>query len=247
MSNNRTELANKSMEWYLHIMDKYSEQIDMAIDGTVVNHPVPSGEIYEDSKMSLYKTDTVSALFAGKRVNPRDRYCVLNFASYTQPGGGFLSGSVAQEEALCRESILYPVLKSFDKEWYQPHRDFPVEGYSSVCLLTPGVLFIRGQKQVIADVMTVAAVNHKALFNMSRADAYKLMCGRMEYAYKCMNSLGASRVILGAWGCGVFGNDPATIAGYWKEIYEADKRRYKEVVHAVPDVSTYTEFRKVMK
>ena len=38
---------------------------------------------------------------------------VLNFASYKEPGGGFMAGSQAQEESFCHESFLYNVLRQF--------------------------------------------------------------------------------------------------------------------------------------
>ncbi|WP_155300735.1 TIGR02452 family protein [Deinococcus kurensis] len=45
---------------------------------------------------------------------------VLNFPSTTTPGGGFLTGSTAQEESLCRASALYATLERFPAYWSPP-------------------------------------------------------------------------------------------------------------------------------
>ena len=48
---------------------------------------------------------------------------ILNFASYKNPGGMFLRGSTAQEEALCHESTLYNVLIKFNDTYYKSNRE----------------------------------------------------------------------------------------------------------------------------
>ncbi len=40
------------------------------------------------------------------------KVCVLNFASATNPGGGVVNGSSAQEECICRCTTLYPCLNT---------------------------------------------------------------------------------------------------------------------------------------
>jgi uncharacterized protein (TIGR02452 family) len=54
---------------------------------------------------------------------------VLNFASARNPGGGFLSGSQAQEESLARSSALHAsLLRAWD--FYERHRAMPSSLYS---------------------------------------------------------------------------------------------------------------------
>ena len=49
-----------------------------------------------------------------------ERPLVMNFANAHRPGGGFLNGSRAQEESLCRCSTLYKSISS-DKAWEMYH------------------------------------------------------------------------------------------------------------------------------
>ena len=92
-----------------------------------------AGKVVVSGKRTL----EASELYAkqGKKV------CVLNFASATNPGGGVVYGSSAQEEAICRCSTLYPCL-DIDKMWdkfYMPHREADNPLYNDDCIYTPGV------------------------------------------------------------------------------------------------------------
>lgn len=71
--------------------------------------------------------------------------CVLNFASATNPGGGVVKGSSAQEEAICRCSTLYPNLKA-ERAWekfYAPHRRARDPLHNDDCIYTPGVMVFK--------------------------------------------------------------------------------------------------------
>lgn len=243
---NKKKTLSPDQKWYNEVRTKYTADILRCVQGACVNvMPVsPSMELTGGTKVSLYKTDTVSSLFAGKRRNKDSRYAVLNFASYLNPGGGFIKGAKAQEEALCRQSILYPVLNAFRDTWYYSHAMEDSETYSDDFILVPECLFIRDDNIITADVLTMAAVNHAKLRDVTDAQAYDIMRKRMEAAYVTIGALGATHIILGAWGCGVFQNDPALIAEYWKEITKLHNGLYKEVIHAVPDSSTYNIFKR---
>lgn len=243
---NKKKTLSPDQKWYNEVRAKYTADILRCVKGACVNvlpvsHSVP---LEKRTQVSMYKTDTVSSLFAGKRRNKDSRYAVLNFASYLNPGGGFLKGAKAQEEALCHQSILYPVLNAFRDTWYYSHAMEESETYSDDFILIPECLFIKGDNIITADVLTMAAVNHTKLRDMTDAEAYDIMRRRMETAYVTIGALGATRIILGAWGCGVFQNDPALIAEYWKEITKLHNGLYEEVIHAVPDSDTYNVFKR---
>ena len=77
--------------------------------------------------------------YAGKKV------CVLNFASATNPGGGVIKGSSAQEEAICRCSTLYPNLKEqrMWNQFYAPHRRAHNPLHNDDCIYTPDVVVFK--------------------------------------------------------------------------------------------------------
>lgn len=96
------------------IESKFQKEINQCIAETVIYED----DISMDEQIQVVDMDSVSAIFkyhVGKTA-------VLNFASYKEPGGLFLKGSSAQEESLCHESILYPVLKSFKDSYYEVNK-----------------------------------------------------------------------------------------------------------------------------
>lgn len=92
--------------------------------------------------------DSVSCLF---NLSDNGRTTILNYASYKSPGGFFLEGSPAQEEALCHESNLYPILLAFDRQRLNKAL------YLNRALYSPSV----NDKQKEADVITCAAPNFR--------------------------------------------------------------------------------------
>ena len=69
---------------------------------------------------SAYKIEKTKVIVSGKRsleaaetyAKQGKKVCVLNFASATNPGGGVVNGSSAQEECICRCTMLYPCLNA---------------------------------------------------------------------------------------------------------------------------------------
>lgn len=154
------------------------------------------------------------------------KICVLNFASSKNPGGGFLGGAIAQEEALCQASNLYAVLER--------HKPFYEYNRSNLCngLYTDGIIFIEdclffrnNYKNVVpklVDVITCAAPNAKAARRngVSEEEIECTMSRRIEQILKVAIANGVRTLALGAFGCGVFGNDPDKVANIMWTILE---------------------------
>lgn len=167
--------------------------------------------------------------------------CALNFASAKNPGGGFLGGAQAQEETLARSSGLYPCLTAHPEVYarQKAHRD---AHYLDLVLYSPRVPFFRDDDgawldPIYASVITAPAPNAGALRQHDRFDAREVAATLHRRAHQVLAIAahhGESRLILGAWGCGVFGNDPTTVAEIFQDLLTGEFRSaFAEVVFAV--------------
>jgi putative RNA 2'-phosphotransferase len=147
---------------------------------------------------------------------------VLNFASAKNPGGGFLGGAIAQEETLACASALYPCLLAAMSDHYEPNRANRSSLYLDLAILSEDVPFFRDDTgawlaaPVLAHVITCAAPNASALRQNERSvDLERLpdvLRARARLVLGGAVALGARTLVLGAWGAGVFGNDPELVA-----------------------------------
>jgi uncharacterized protein (TIGR02452 family) len=181
----------------------------------------------------------------------------LNFASAKNPGGGFLNGSQAQEEALARASGLYPCLLTA-REYYERNRANRSAVYLDLAIFSPQVPFFRDdsgvllEKPILASVITAPAPNAGAVEQNEPKNV-----GEIELALKRRTELvlgiavahEVKRLVLGAWGCGVFRNDPAIVAKTFSEFLKPPGQfagAFAEVVFAVYDrsetLATYNAF-----
>lgn len=129
--------------------------------------------------------------------------CVLNFASFKNPGGGFLKGTIAQEEYLCQNSTLYNVLSQFTS-YYEKNRL-----NTNDALYSPGIVVLPSEVKV--DVLSCAAPNIKAS-RMIDSKKVQAVISRIKFVLDILEKEACDTVILGAFGCGVFGNDPRFVA-----------------------------------
>lgn len=138
--------------------ETYAEEISVCISGTREfdgRFQTGSGS----PELTFEETDTVSALMSA---DPSKRVAVLDFASFTHPGGGFMTGSMAQEEALCHESFLFNVLSSFEPIYKRNSRETNSGLYRDRALLCPDVVFERDGVVRKADVIVCASPNLNA-------------------------------------------------------------------------------------
>lgn len=229
------------------VMKHHFQAVDELAHNTKIfphieNVATPQDHPYE-AEWTLYVTQetTVDAIF--REASDHDgTIAALNFASYKQPGGMFLGGSKAQEECLCHESWLYPILSSeyLQNNFYKPNRTKLNRAlYHSNLLYTPGVPFIRKRDIVHADVITCAAPNKRAAQKyqfVSDEEVSKTMYHRIDSILYAAATMHAEILILGAFGCGVFGNDLAEVSKMFKTfLYGKYNGCFKYVVFAIPD------------
>ena len=118
-------------------------------------------ESNQKPNIQLVQKDTVSALF--EDITEKDGHVgILNFASCKNPGGGYLKGSYAQEEALCHVSTLYSVLCSQSRFYNVNIHRLNNSLYTNRALYSPDIVFFPEDYDKYADVITCAAPNRKA-------------------------------------------------------------------------------------
>ncbi len=193
-----------------------------------------------------------------KILEPDEVLC-LNFASAKNPGGGFLGGAQAQEESLARSSGLYKTLMS-KPDFYAFHRRQHDLLYSHRMIYSPNVPVFKNDAGDLlepynAAFITCAAPNAGAIAS-NQAHSTHLIPTVLEERAALVLSLAAlkehRRLVLGAWGCGVFQNDPSMVARAFAGLLEGRfKNVFEEVVFAVYDRSkgqeVYTAFAEIFK
>lgn len=183
--------------------------------------------------ITITEDDSVAAI-----LNSSKKQCLLNFASFKNPGGGFLVGSMAQEEALCHESFLYNVLLTKQEEFYEVNKKMDTYAlYSNRAIYTPNVLFERSGKKAITDVITCACPNYGAAQTkgITEQENNKVLKDRIHYILSIMSQYPLERIILGAYGCGAFRQNPKTVARIFKEeIKTVFRNKQLEIVFAIP-------------
>ena len=170
---------------------------------------------------------------------------VMNFANARYPGGGFLNGANAQEEALCRESTLYNSLSSdraSEMYGYNNRHKNPCK-YNAM-IISPNVCVFRDIKdEFIAEPFTTAVVTIPALNknggakNIPQNIVDDVMKFRLRNMFTAAVHYGYKNLVLGAWGCGAFGHDPETVADYFLEFlfHENFGAYFDKIIFAILD------------
>lgn len=171
---------------------------------------------------------------------------VLNFASARNPGGGYVNGAQAQEEALCRSSALYTCLLRAP-DFYAHHRANGDVFYSDRVIHSPAVPAFRDDRGTLLEVpyavgfLTSPAPNAGVIARTMPEESHRVGAAldtRAERVLEVAAAHGYRRLVLGAWGCGVFMNDPARVASAFARLLTGDGRfagAFDEAVFAVLD------------
>jgi uncharacterized protein (TIGR02452 family) len=181
-----------------------------------------------------------TTLAAARRLGA-DVACLV-FASARNPGGGFLNGAQAQEESLARASALHACQQAAP-QFYQDHRQQDDLRYSDRVIYSPAVPVFRDDdgtllsRPYLVSFLTAAAPNLAAITarQPDRAATVPDVLGtRVARVLQIAAAHRHRRLVLGAWGCGVFGNDPVVVASAFAKALD-QARWFERVVFAVYD------------
>ncbi len=215
-------------------------------------------------RISSFRTMEAARQYAalGRKV------CVLNFANWFQPGGGVEEGANAQEECLCRISTLYPCITIQDcwNNFYKPHRQIGNPMANNDLIYSPGVTVFKtdttspemmDEKDWFkVDVITAAAPDLRGCPHEIRTseDFYKNMsithykrgARIMDTAISC----NADTIVIGAFGCGAFRNDPELVAKTYKALLPDYMHAFRTIEFAIycgdAERLNYQVFKKVI-
>lgn len=234
----KLKLSKEEMKKTIVFTDR---QISEIIDNT--NMP--------QSKKVNYEVLNIGSFEAAYKLNlecKNSKTLVLNFANPINPGGGVYLGARAQEEDLCRKSTLLLSLESQDaKEYYNFHRKLQSGLSSDYMIISPNVeVFRKGDNSLldspfIVSVLTCAAPIITKSINKDQYQAilYHRIKGIISLAIKEEYE----NLVLGAWGCGAFGNDAEVVAKIFYDVFKELENKasgssyFNNVVMAVLDRS----------
>lgn len=219
---------------------------------------------------------TKNRTFESSMQYPEKNVAVLNFASATNPGGGVVNGSSAQEECLCRCSTLYFNLieEKMKNGFYVSHRKQKNPLHNDDIIYTPEVVIfktdtsypklMKKENWQTVNVITCAAPNLREKpsnihnsgdgnVSVSISDN-ELQLLHEKRGAKILDVAIAEKnqvVILGAFGCGAFKNKPEIVAKAYKNLMEKYKYAFETIEFAVycspRDDSNYQVFKKILE
>jgi uncharacterized protein (TIGR02452 family) len=208
----------------------------------------------ESSSCAIEVTDETTQVAAHRLVAVEgcQDLVLLNFASARNPCGGFLWGAKSQEEDLARCSGLY-TCQLTQPSYYDINRQQTSLLYTDHIIYSPKVPWFRTRSTgelldqwFLASVITAPAPNARAVLKRNataQPDIAQTLLRRAGYVLGIARDNGHRSLLLGAWGCGVFGNDPTLVADAFGQWLESDSFRgsFDRVVFAVYDTSKRRE------
>jgi uncharacterized protein (TIGR02452 family) len=188
-------------------------------------------EIEVNSRNTLEQAEVL----AGQNKKP----CCLNFASHKRPGGGYLGTADAQEEYLFRRTNLPELLDNDEvkKNYY------PLTGTKA--LYCPNVVCSKGKDLEQINPFELSVITCAAVVNPKLSDYYNLVEEKIVRILDIAVENEEKYLVLGAWGCGVFRNEPSIIASIFSFYLlhrEYHKDSFEEVYFSIPAGHNYNVF-----
>ena len=251
----RIEVFQDTMDW-INSDPSLSASIPVAKKNTTVfyedDYPAFDQSKTRDMIITVSGDRSYQAAMRLHRENPEAKIAVMNFANAFHAGGGVTKGSSAQEECLCRTSTLYPLLyrRTLRDSFYKHHHDLNTPKATDSLVYTEGVIICKTDEDlpkrmpqedwVTVDVITIAAPDlrdksniHAPLVNggtyMNDAELFGYHVKRAIHMLTCAAAKEVDILVLGAFGCGAFANDPNIVSKAYRSAL-AEYQRFFDVI-----------------
>lgn len=249
----REQLKEQASLHHAEMLKRFTYSNPLSDGWNVIYTPESKFIKYDDKNykfpLIVSSNDTVSEVINQAKVSA-SFIGVLNFASFTSPGGGFLNGAHAQEEDLCHNSDLYERI-SLESDFYAYNVNHKNGGaYEDRAIFSYDVNFIDPEtdKEYLVDVVTCAAPNKSVgKYHSISWDNTKILEDRIRFILNIMQAEEIQIPILGAWGCGVFGQDPREVAEIFKKELISGKYNFEKVIFAIPVGYNYDCFKEIIE
>lgn len=234
-----------------------------------IKSAIPGKIAYFTGQQGTYSAANEDSFCAARRMVTLERYryelnrsleqpkahpnkvLVLNFANPVRPGGGVRHGAKAQEEDLCRKSTLLASLESPEAApFYATHRASGSPLASDAIILSPDVEIIRDENgtllndSLVVSVLTCAAPMANTKERPAPNTLEKILYDRIMGILHVAAAYQYHYLVLGAWGCGAFGNDAKQVSRLFFQALKNFRRGtnthigyFRAVVFAVLDHS----------
>lgn len=273
----RIEIFNDTLDWIKN--DKVlAASVDWAKKHTTVyyedDYPKFDAAEKYDTEISVTRHRSYEAAFEIYKNDSSAHIAVMNFANAFQAGGGVKTGAGAQEECLCRTSTLYPLLyrKTLRDSFYKHHQALKSPKATDSLIYTRGVVVCKTDEDfperlpeeewINVDVITIAAPDlrtssnvHMALTGkgiaMQRTELFGYHVKRAIHMLTVAAAKGSDTLVLGAFGCGAFHNDPEVVARAYKVAIGEFPKVFKRIEFAVycppGNDRNYEVFKKILE
>jgi len=233
-----------------------ADSLDAALAGTILYRDSLPLKDYPALTPTIQVVNNTTTFAAGAmEAQGKTNIVALNFASARNVGGGFLGGAVAQEEDLCRSSGLYACTKS-KPQFYNDNILCEDALYTDNVIYSPNVPFFRDENSFLLEepyllsIISAPAPNLSGLREEGLRNKVKgVFRERVIKVLQVAAEHGHKNIILGAWGCGAFGNDPQMVAQVFKDMLPKVPA-FEHVCFAVydtrPEMPVYETFKEIL-
>ncbi|NCO59601.1 MAG: TIGR02452 family protein [Deltaproteobacteria bacterium CG23_combo_of_CG06-09_8_20_14_all_51_20] len=227
------------VDWSRHVENARLSKVSIPPDKEL---PTIKSPAYHEARVQVTNETTLGA--SRRLVESGLRPLALNFANGIHPGGGFLHGARAQEEVLCRSSALYVTLVG--DPMYAEHRKRPSPDSTDWAIYSPDVPVFRNddgsalERTWLLSFITCAAPYAP---RVGQQESAELLRKRIHRVLAIALAYGHSALVLGAWGCGAFRNDPHQTAIDFREALQNEfDGAFSDIVFAITDWSAERKF-----